>query len=236
MDLNFLGRGNSSNYLEGNTSAYFIENNELFLIDCGESVFSKLLENDLLEDISKVHVMITHTHSDHIGSLGSLIMYCFFNKHIKINIILPANAKHWNNIITILKAIGCDGMYNINYEDEYDDRFQTFDVIEYVETKHVDYLACYSIIFYTHEGIIYYSGDSNNLDIVLNLLKDNVKISKMYIDVTSTNSKDNIHLYIGKLIEKIPSNLKEKVYCMHFNNQKCIDEARSNGFHVVKKK
>ena len=74
---------------------------------------------------------------------------------------------------------------------------------------------------------------SNNENIPDLLLSDNVKISKMYIDVTSTNSKDNIHLYIGKLIEKIPSNLKEKVYCMHFNNQKCIDEARSNGFHVV---
>ena len=30
------------------------------------------------------YVLVTHTHSDHIGSLGSLIMYCFFNKHIKI--------------------------------------------------------------------------------------------------------------------------------------------------------
>ena len=39
MDLQFLDKGAAFNPKEGNNSAYFIENNQLFLIDCGESVF-----------------------------------------------------------------------------------------------------------------------------------------------------------------------------------------------------
>ena len=38
MDLKFLGRGSAFNVLEGNTSCYFIEKDELFLIDCGEKM------------------------------------------------------------------------------------------------------------------------------------------------------------------------------------------------------
>ena len=61
MDLIFLGRGCSNNVKQKNNAAYFIENNELFLIDCGESVFAKLKENNLLDNINTVHIMITHT-------------------------------------------------------------------------------------------------------------------------------------------------------------------------------
>ena len=42
MELKFLGRGAAFNPKENNNSAYFIEKNNLFLIDCGESVFKKV--------------------------------------------------------------------------------------------------------------------------------------------------------------------------------------------------
>ena len=49
MDLKFLGRGSAFNVLEGNTSCYFIEKDELFLIDCGENVFNCLIKKKLSE-------------------------------------------------------------------------------------------------------------------------------------------------------------------------------------------
>ena len=48
MELNFLGRGGAFNTKEGNNAAYFVENNELFLIDCGETVFESLNNGFLL--------------------------------------------------------------------------------------------------------------------------------------------------------------------------------------------
>lgn len=61
MNLKFLGRGSAFNPKEGNTSAYFIDNNQLFLIDCGETVFEKLVDSDLLKNIDSINLMITHT-------------------------------------------------------------------------------------------------------------------------------------------------------------------------------
>ena len=88
MELLFLGRGSAFNISEGNNSAYFIDKNELFLIDCGESIFERIIERNLLDSVSCVNVMITHTHSDHVGSIGSLIMYCYYVLKMGVNIII----------------------------------------------------------------------------------------------------------------------------------------------------
>ena len=44
--ITFLGSGSAFNPLLGNTSAYFVRNNQLFLIDAGETVFRKLYESE----------------------------------------------------------------------------------------------------------------------------------------------------------------------------------------------
>ena len=95
MELKFLGRGSAFNVKEGNTSAFFYSNGELFLIDCGESVFERVVNNYLLDNIKAINILITHTHGDHVGSLGSLILYCYHNLDIKVNIILPSKHKYF---------------------------------------------------------------------------------------------------------------------------------------------
>ena len=69
MNLKFLGRGGSDNQLQGNNSAYFIEDRSLFLIDCGENIFEKILEKEILKEIDRIYLFITHTHSDHVRSI-----------------------------------------------------------------------------------------------------------------------------------------------------------------------
>lgn len=44
MLLNFLGRGSAFNIKEGNTSAFIKINNELILLDCGESIFERIID------------------------------------------------------------------------------------------------------------------------------------------------------------------------------------------------
>lgn len=234
MDLLFLGRGNSSNAHEGNTAAYFMEDRHLFLIDCGETIFSKIISLELLKDIDEIHVIITHTHSDHVGSLGSFIMYCYYNVHKKFHFILPNDALHMNNIITLLKSVGCSQeMYDIVDVEDYDYQFESFDKIRYRLTKHVDYLDCYSIFFYTKKGCIYYSGDSCNMENIDWLLSQNIQVDKLYVDVTNRDFPGNIHLYIGELYQHLPKELFHKVYCMHFNDSDCLKQALNYGFHVV---
>ena len=234
MNLNFLGRGAAFNPKEGNNSAYFIENNQLFLIDCGETVFQSLIENKLLENIDSINLMITHTHSDHVGSLGSLVMYSYYTLRKPLNIILPENALHLPNIQKILDAYGCtEAMYNFINEKEYDGKNETFQNIRHVKTDHCDELNCYGLLFSTKNGIVYYSGDTREINIVKELIANNLPIDKLYIDTTTANFPGNVHLYIGILQEEIPESLKDRVYCMHLNNDSCIEQAKQLGFNVV---
>lgn len=234
MELNFLGRGSAFNPKEGNTSAYFIEGRELFLIDCGESVFSKLMELDLLNEIDRVNLLITHTHSDHIGSLGSLILYSYYVLNKPLNIITSLYCKHLPNIERVLKGFGCtNNMYSFIDIEKYDNKFESFNMIRFIETNHVKELHCYGLLFSTSNGLVYYSGDTCKIDVIKLLIESGQAIDKMYVETTSIDYDNNIHLYIGKLNRVIPHNLKGKVYCMHVNNDECINNVIKNGFNMV---
>lgn len=234
MNLQFLGRGAAFNPKEGNNSAYFIENNQLFLIDCGENIFERLIENNLLEGIDVINLMITHTHSDHIGSLGTLAMYSYYTLRKPLNIIMKNGAKHLPNIEKVLEGFGCThAMYSYVDEEQYDNRFFSFQNIRYIKTSHCDELSCYGLLFSTQNGLVYYSGDTREIETIKSLIMSGEKIDKLYIDTTTANFPGNVHLYIGILQKQIPDELKSKVYCMHINNDQCIKEAKNSGFNVV---
>ena len=235
MEINFLGRGSAFNPKEGSNAGYFIENDELFLIDVGESVFAKLIEYKILENIKQINIMITHTHGDHIGSIGSLIAYSQYVLYKPVNIILPKKAKHLQNIQSILDAFDSNkNYYNYVTEKRYDNKYKTFDSLRYVETTHTETLNSYGLVFTTKKGIVYYSGDTNETRIVENFINSNEQIDKIYIDTTNLDYENNPHLYIGILKATIPNDLIDKVYCMHLNSDECIKEAEEYGFNVVK--
>lgn len=92
--LKFLGRGSMFNVKEGNTSAFWkdVTGRHMILIDCGCTVFSRIEKLKLLNGVEDLSILITHTHSDHIGSLSDLIHYCRYVKpHIQVTIFCSMN-------------------------------------------------------------------------------------------------------------------------------------------------
>jgi ribonuclease BN (tRNA processing enzyme) len=87
--LNFVGYGSAFNSKQCNNSVYIKKNHHLIVIDCGGTVFHQLMNLKLLDDITKLDIIITHTHTDHIGSLGDLVFYSHFVLKIKPNIYFP---------------------------------------------------------------------------------------------------------------------------------------------------
>ncbi len=234
MEILFLGRGSAFNFKEGNTSAYFIENKQFFLIDCGESIFERLMNKNILKNIEIINILITHTHSDHVGSLGSLISYSFYKLHKQINIIVPRNYKFKRNLKNLLNIFGCKkNKFNFIDEKKYDNKFKSFKKIRFIKTKHSKNLICYSIIFYTDKGIIFYSGDTKDINNIIKLISSNEKIDKIFVDTTTEDNNNNIHLFIGDIDENIPKNLKKKVYCMHLNDTNNTQMIKEFGFNVV---
>ena len=218
MELKFLGRGSAFNVKEGNTAAYFIDDDQLFLIDCGEDVFAKLKQKSLLGRVRAVNLMITHTHSDHIGSLGSL----------------PDNDEYVKTIEQILQGFGCtEEMYDLVHDTQYDEKFKNFSGVRYVKTWHCAELMSFGLIFTTKEGVVYYSGDTKEIKNLHYLLSKGVQIARAYIDVTSVKNSNGAHLFVGNLAMVVPENLRKRIYCMHFNDENCIQMALGYGFSVV---
>ena len=106
MELHFLGRGAAFYVEAGNTSAYLREGSRLLLLDCGESVFADLLRRGALSGVTDITVALSHLHSDHCGSLGSLCHYCFYMLHIIPKLVLPEDAAYRADVATLLRLFG----------------------------------------------------------------------------------------------------------------------------------
>ncbi len=233
MELNFLGRGSAFNVLEGSNSAYIIEGNSMLLIDCGETVYERLNMYNLLDGIDNVYVLVTHTHSDHIGSIGTLANYYYLSLDKKIHIILDYESKIKSDIKTLLRIFGLEEhMYYIETPEFLDNKFSSFKKVRYQEITHCPQLISYAIIFDTIDGEIFYTGDTNDINVLKSLLERIDEISRIYID-TNTSSLP-VHLNVDLLAKTVPEKLRNKIYCMHFNSNDCINKAKNYGFNIIK--
>jgi len=234
MELTFLGRGAGFNPAEGSTSSYFLDKGELFLIDCGESIFKTILNKKLLDSVSALNVLITHTHSDHVGSLGSLLLYTSAAKNIKTNIISDENMAFAPQISTLLKIYGLpDRMYQFVNSSEFDSRYSQFNKFRYIKTFHCDELKSCAILFETNKGLVFYSGDMKDPAPLIEIIKSGQKIDKLYLDSNNDPNPNPVHLRLKEIYEIVPPELRPEVYCMHFNGSQCMQDALAFGFKVV---
>lgn len=225
MFLKFFGIGSAFNYRYKNTSAYFEVDFNLYIIDFGSTVFSSVLENINLGIYDEVSVIITHTHTDHIGSLGTFISYMKYKYNKKINLIYP-NYK----IIDLLKLMGISqDAYNFYMKTPEKLREDLF--IEPIPVDHSDKLESYAYLIKLNIGTFYYSGDSKNLpEFILELFNLN-EIQVLYQDVTSRNLENDNHMSLKKLAELIDVDKRFRVYCMHLDKN-IKSEIRELGFNL----
>ena len=236
MKLQFLGRGGAFLVEEGNTAAYFIEGETLFLIDCGETVFGRIVQLDLLKKnhIKEINCFITHMHSDHVGSLSSLIYYCGLidvSNPIAFHLVCPDALR--NDLLPMLKSQGCIDYFDFVSPDSLSGKYQSFIEVRFIRTIHQWIFPAFSIEFITHSGKIFYSGDTKDLGLIRSYIRQDAVIERMYIEVTTLDYPDNVHLSLKGLGKTIPANFQHKVYLMHFNCKECIAKAQELGFQVV---
>lgn len=226
LRLNFLGRGSDFNVKEGNTSAYIKSGKDFILLDCGENIFERIINNNLLNDVSNVYVIITHTNSDHVGSLSSLIYYCYYIKNITPNIYFPGA-----ELQQLLNIMGHSKEYNLTLP-QLDICFNINNILfKFIPVTHIENMNCYAVTMEDEDNLIYYSGDSNNIsEDILNKLNE---IDYLYQDTCLADYNGSPHLSLRKLSELIPKELRNKVYCMHIDNDELITRAKEQGFNVV---
>lgn len=235
MRFEFLGRGSAFNYKEGNNNAFYKnQNKDLLLIDCGESNFEKIRNINLLDDIHSLFIIITHTHSDHIGSLGSLCLFSYYAKKIKPNIVLTHDEQQNQVIKNVCMAMGLSDEH-INFVTANDmlNAFSEFESFEFLESPHAPELTCYGFaLTHKQDGITYFSADTNSSK-YLELFLKKPNLDKIYIDTSKADYPGNVHLSFKLLQEVVPYNLRNKVCCMHIDNSDFIDTIKQQGFGFV---
>ena len=80
---------------------------------------------------------------------------------------------------------------------------------------------------------IYYSGDANSIpDDIRQALQDGA-IDRIYQDTASYDIKNNPHLSLSKLAQLIPDRLRNRVYCMHLDENFDEKLAEQMGFKIA---
>lgn len=233
--LNFIGTGSAFNTALGNNCAYIKNGENLLLIDCGSSTFAKIQEIKLLEGIKSVFVLMTHTHPDHVGSLGDLIFYGYYAMgemgKPSVTVIAPDNLY----MEDVLDAVGVKretyGYVGLDYSHTFLSKFSM--MIQPIKVNHVDELHCYGYVFTHKEHFIYYSGDCYEIpEEILRGLNNGV-YDFFYQDTCKADYEGNVHLSLRKLTEMVKPEYRKRVFCMHLDGGFDVQEAKDLGFNVV---
>lgn len=230
--LSFLGRGSAFNVKEGNTSAFVKNENAILLIDCGENIFERIILKNLLDNVEDVFILITHLHPDHVGSLGSLIFYCYYMKNIRLNILYEDTY----SLTRLLKLQGAStSQFNI-FSSKEAMNLNKFGItkIEAIETEHTPEIESFGYKIDFSEGLrILYLGDINSINnCIIQEIKDGY-YSEVYLDTCLKDFKHNPHLSIDRLSKLVPKDIRAKVYCMHYDSDDLIPKIIGEGFNAV---
>lgn len=198
MSIKFLGTGGAFDFEIGNSAAWVNIRGKNILLDCGNSTYRKLRETGLANQFD--YILITHCHDDHVGSLATVILHhsYFIQPARKVNILCPTPSFQEHLFQYICYAIPSAHKY-VNFIP-----LSEFEGIDAIDTSglHVPEMPSFGYIFEFEDGIIAYSGDLGDPDVIFEYLKDKKydnKSVKVFHDV-SYDKGDGVHVYYKDLI------------------------------------
>ena len=208
----------------------------MLLIDCGGNIFTRIMEKNLLDGVKDLHIILTHLHGDHVGSLGTLIDHSFWDLGMSPTIYFPIE----EDIKTLLRIQGIllePSARNGTKQAQcviHERRFISIDLFScrLDHAFHVFPLAnkSFGLHMVLDEKLIYYSGDTRHIN-CLDFLLDG-HYDEVYHDVT-TWEYSPVHAPYGLLLKTIPVAFRQKVYLMHLDKDFDYERAKADGFNVV---
>ena len=213
--LKFLGRGSA--FTDEHNSAFFVENDELILIDCSMNAFQRLNDKNLaLYD--HIYVLVTHTHGDHVSGLGLLIDLLQFSVKTPITIVAPSNEVEADLFYFLTRVEGCNTSWYelINAQDLNKDWF-----VEVIPTTHTEELSgkCFGFYLMVEGNKVIYTGDTNTLVPFEKYFEKGVYL---YCEISAYKSP--VHLYCSDIVQKIKDYTASGmfVFLMHMDDEKRI--------------
>lgn len=160
--IKFVGTGGAFDTRLTNSSAIVHLHGRHLLVDCGHSVFPRLVETGAIHEIDGV--LLTHLHDDHVGSLSSLILYLMLAlQQGPTKVYVPTRAFQAQLSAMLSHSLG-------DVEARVD--FRPIDELEGVVAidtfgKHVPWMQTWAFAFTDGRRAIVYSGDNGDADYLL---------------------------------------------------------------------
>jgi len=230
--LKFIGTAGAFSKKYTNNSAYINIKNHLILFDCGETVFHEMLKLDIInEKVKRIDIIITHFHSDHVGSLGSLLFYCRFKKVKIVNIIFPLK-KIVNKFLNIIGIN--ENMYNILKPNELNYYLKEYKQPHGDLDKNGNLIKMPSYGYHINykNYNLFYSGDTNVINKKILKMFNNKKINYLYHEVTNDGYK--AHVQLENLEKEIEVKDRNRVFCMHLSDSIDIEQLKKIGFNSAR--
>ena len=210
--LLFLGRGSA--FADEHNSAFFAEDNELVLIDCPATSYQKVKKMNW-EQYDNIYILITHTHGDHSGGVGTMLQYVWFASYMKKKVIIVAPSEEVKEdlLLLLMRIEGCEQeWFDIITADELNKKW----FIAAVPTTHVKPLEgrCFGYHLNIHGNNVVYTGDTATLEPFKSLLK---RGSFLYTE--AAYYKSAVHMYLKDMLAEYISFAESgvHVYLMHLD-------------------
>ncbi|HAJ96964.1 MAG TPA: hypothetical protein DCO72_04445 [Ruminococcus sp.] len=219
--LKFLGRGSA--FADKHNSAFFFHDNDLILIDCPASSFQKVKKMNL-SAVKNIYILITHTHGDHSGGVGTMLQFAWFVLQNPVTIVAPSDTVK-NDLLTLLIQIeGCEPeWFNIVTADEFHCEW----LVSAVLTTHAQTLngKCFGYHLSIQGNDVVYTGDTATLDPFLPLLH-----SGAYLYSEISFYKSEVHLFYMDTLPILKELVQKgvKVYLMHLDNEEKLTKMIQN--------
>ena len=240
--IKFFGRG--SGFSDNHNTAFFYYKKSLVLMDCSMMAFIKMKNYGLEsvaddQEVERIVVAVTHTHSDHVAGIPMLIHYARFVWHVKIVVVAPGEMVRDNLRYYLNELEGCSpDVYDLITAEDYKLKYAkthpgTSWLDAVIPTEHVPELKgkCYGYSLFVGDKHVVYTGDTNSLDPFLPYIKEGT-----YLYTECSAFESTVHLHVQRLLDYV-NQLKEKnvtVFLMHLDDEEKIREAvRGTGFNLA---
>ena len=213
--LKFFGRGNA--FADQHTSAYFVDGNDLIIIDCSVSSFQRL-NNRTLSQYDHIYVLVTHTHGDHVSGIGLFIDLMHFALNKPVTIVAPNEAVKTDLRYLLKNLEGCgDDWYELLTADELDkDWFGCA-----IPTFHSEELEgkCFGYYLTVEGNKVVYTGDTGIFEPYEKYMEPGVYL---YTEISAR--KTPVHLSCSDMHDRIKELVASgvHVYLMHMDYEDTV--------------
>ena len=183
------------------------------------SGFARIKNMDL-ENVSKIYVLVTHTHGDHISGIGMLIDYAYLVEKIPVVVVAP-NEEVRNDLEFYLNRL--EGVSEEWYSLVSSTELEAEWLKAAVPTTHVPSLAgrCFGYALRIDGRDVVFTGDTNTLEPFMSYLNSG---SILYTEVSAY--KTDVHLYAEDIKETVRDleNRGVTVFLMHVDDEDAVSK------------